>query len=253
MENAHGKSNKVFGLLGKNISYSFSKGYFTQKFKDLSLENHIYRNFDIQSMDQFQKELDRFPELKGLNVTIPYKEDILPFLDELSPLAKAIGAVNTIEFSKEGKRIGHNTDFYGFRDSLAPLIKEHHKNALLLGTGGASKAIAHVFETLAIPFKFVSRTKKQGQFTYEELDQSVIEDHQIIVNCTPLGTYPAVEAYPNIPYQHLSKDHLLYDLIYNPKETRFLKEGKEKGATIVNGQRMLELQAEKSWEIWNGS
>ena len=251
MENVHATLNKVFGLLGRNISYSFSKGYFTQKFKDLSLDDHFYRNFDIQSIDELEGVFKRFPELMGMNVTIPYKQEVMAHLDELSPLAEAIGAVNTIQFTSEGKRIGHNTDFYGFRDSLRPLLRPIHQKALILGTGGASKAVAHVFTKEGIPFTFVSRSKKEGQLTYEELNEAIVTSHKVIVNCTPLGTYPNVEDSPAIPYQFLTADHLLYDLTYNPTKTTFLKKGKEKGATIINGYRMLELQAEKSWEIWN--
>lgn len=251
MENAHEKSNKVYGLLGRNISYSFSRGYFTQKFEALSLTDHSYRNFDMQSIDELEAELDKFPELKGMNVTIPYKQEVIPFLDTLSPLAEAIGAVNTIQFAENGQLIGHNTDYYGFRDSLLPLLQPQHTKALILGTGGASKAVAHVFEKLEIPFQFVSRTKTALQLTYDALDEETVGTHTIIVNCTPLGTFPNTEASPDIPYQHIGKQHLLYDLIYNPAETTFLRKGKERGAMTINGQRMLELQAEKSWEIWN--
>ncbi len=244
-------SSKVFGLLGRNISYSFSKGYFTQKFKELSLDDHLYRNFDIQNIDELEGELKRFPELRGMNVTIPYKQEVMGHLDDLSPLAEAIGAVNTIQFTSEGKRIGHNTDFFGFRDSLLPLLQPIHQKALILGTGGASKAVAHMFETEGIPFQFVSRTKKEGQLTYSALDENTIASYQIIVNCTPLGTFPNIEDRPKLPYQFITDSHLLYDLIYNPAETTFLKRGREKGAIVINGLRMLELQAEKSWEIWN--
>lgn len=238
-----------FGLLGRNISYSFSQGYFTKKFKDLGLKDHSYENFDIQNMDEFKNVLAQ-DNLKGLNVTIPYKQDVIPFLDELDEKAAKIGAVNTIQFSEKGLK-GFNTDAYGFQKSLEPFLKPHHKNALILGTGGASKAVRFVLDELGIANTYVSRSKKEGQYTYEELDQSILEKNTLIINCTPLGTYPNIEDKPALPYQYIGADHLLYDLIYNPKKTSFLAMGEANGATICNGLRMLEQQAEKAWEIWN--
>src|SRR6056297_1858509 len=243
------KKMKRFGLLGKNISYSFSQGYFTQKFKGLGLEDHTYENFDIQNIDKFKNVLAH-NNLKGLNVTIPYKQDVIPYLDELDPKAEKIGAVNTIQFTKNGLK-GFNTDAYGFQKSLEPFLKPHQKNALILGTGGASKAVRFVLDELGIASTYVSRSKKDGQYTYEELDKGIIEKNTLIVNCTPLGTYPNVEEKPALPYQHIGPKHLLYDLIYNPEKTSFLASGEAKGATICNGLNMLEHQAEKAWEIWN--
>lgn len=240
-----------FGLIGKNIDYSFSRSYFKNKFETNNLE-HEYVNFDIPTIEDFPKIIETNSDLNGFNVTIPYKESIIPYLDKLNKKAKKIGAVNTIKFSKKGKLIGYNTDFYGFKKSLKKKLKPHHKKALILGTGGASKAIAYALETLDIPFKFVSRQKKgDNSFSYEELSGSVISEYQIIINCTPLGTFPNVNECPNIPYNHLNSNHLLFDLIYNPSETLFLKKGKEKGAKTLNGLKMLEYQAEKSWRIWN--
>ena len=238
-----------FGLLGKNISYSFSQGYFTQKFKDLGLTNHSYENFDIQNMEELKNVLAQ-DNLKGLNVTIPYKQDVISYLDELDAKAEKIGAVNTIQFTKNGLK-GFNTDAYGFKKSLEPFLKPHHRNALILGTGGASKAVRFVLDELGIANTYVSRSKKQGQYTYEELDKDIIKKNTLIINCTPLGTFPNVEAKPQIPYQYIGAKHLLYDLIYNPEKTAFLALGEANGATICNGLKMLEQQAEKAWEIWN--
>ncbi len=239
-----------YGLIGKNISYSFSKGYFTKKFLDSNLLDCSYDNFDLQNIEQFTKLLQETKNLKGINVTIPYKEEILPFLTELDEEAKRIGAVNTIKFSNNGLK-GYNTDVYGFKKSLVPLLKEHHNKALILGTGGASKAVAYVFGQLGIPYLFVSRVPKENQISYQALTKSMLEKYTIIVNCTPLGTYPNIEVKPEIPYHFINNSHLLYDLIYNPEKTAFLKNGEEQGATIVNGLEMLKLQAEKAWTIWN--
>ncbi|MFD2585723.1 shikimate dehydrogenase family protein [Croceitalea marina] len=243
------KKEKRFGLVGKDISYSFSRGYFSEKFAKLNLAHYSYENFDLDSISKF-KRLLKENSLSGLNVTIPYKELVIPYMDDLDETAAEIGAVNTIQFSANGLK-GYNTDAYGFQKSLTVHLKEYHKKALILGTGGASKAIAHVFKKLDIPFVLVSRKAKKKQLTYRELDKKIIEKYQIIVNCSPVGTHPNVFEKPNIPYQYLSKNHLLFDLIYNPEKTAFLKEGEEKGATIQNGLPMLSFQAEKSWEIWN--
>ncbi len=246
-----GKKENRYGLLGKNIAYSFSQGYFSQKFQDLGLTDHSYENFDMQSILEVDNVLAQ-QGLKGLNVTIPYKQEIIPYLDELDPIAEKIGAVNTIKFAAEGLR-GYNTDAHGFRTALEPYLKPHHTRALVLGTGGASKAVCFVLDELGIVHTYVSRHKKEGQLVYDELDKNIIQDHQIIINCTPLGTFPNVEDKPPIPYEHIGNDHLLFDLIYNPAETSFLSLGKENGASICNGETMLIGQAEKAWEIWNMS
>jgi|TARA_B110000014_G_C20109674_1_gene584323 shikimate dehydrogenase len=244
------KKDNKFGLIGKNISYSFSQKYFSNKFKKEGLDNYIYLNFDINSISQITNILKKNSSIKGLNVTIPYKESVIPFLDKLSNKAKNIGAVNTIRYTKKGELKGYNTDEYGFRNSLLPHLKAHHKKALVLGTGGASKAIAYALEKLHIEYSYVSRNKNTN-YTYNTLTTEIIKEHHIIINCTPLGTFPEIEEYPNIPYDGISNEHLLYDLIYNPKETTFLKKGKKQGAQIINGIKMLELQAEKAWRIWN--
>lgn len=238
-----------YGLLGKNIAYSFSQGYFTQKFKHLGLLDHSYENFDIQNIAELESVLAQ-EHLKGLNVTIPYKQDVIPYLDELDPTAEQIGAVNTIQFTESGLK-GFNTDAYGFQKSLEPYLKPHHKNALVLGTGGASKAICFVLDQMEITNTYVSRSKKEGQYTYEELDKDIMEKNTLIINCTPLGTFPNVKDKPALPYQYIGPEHLLYDLTYNPEKTAFLATGEANGASICNGSKMLEYQAEKSWEIWN--
>ena len=246
------ENSKVFGLLGKNISYSFSRGYFTEKFEKLNLTKNTYVNFDIQKIQDFPAIIKDTQNLGGVNVTIPYKEEVIPFLDKLDETAKNIGAVNTIKFTKRGNLKGYNSDVVGFENSIKPLLKKHHKNALILGTGGASKAIAYALNKNNIKFKFVSR-KPEGntEISYESLIQETLQKYTVIINCTPLGTFPAIEKHPNIPYQFITKNHLLFDLIYNPEISTFLSKGKEKGATIKNGYEMLQLQAEESWRIWN--
>lgn len=242
---------KQYGLIGKNISYSFSKAYFAEKFEKNNNKNHSYENFDIQEIFEFPCILKDNPNLKGLNVTIPYKEVVIPFLDKMSKNASKICAVNTIKITSNGKTKGYNTDFYGFKKSLKPLLQPHHQKALILGTGGASKAVAYALRLLEIDYVFASRKISEHTLTYEEIDASIFEEYQIIINCTPLGTSPNVEASPEIPYEYFTENHIAYDLIYNPEETVFLKKAKEKDATIKNGYEMLVFQAEKAWKIWN--
>jgi shikimate dehydrogenase len=239
-----------FGLVGKDISYSFSRGYFKKKFEALGLTNYAYNNFDLQSISEFPAIFENTLNIQGINVTIPYKEEVIQFLDDIDMVAKKIGAVNTIKFSENGM-IGYNTDAYGFQKSIEPYLKNHHKKALILGTGGASKAIAFVLEELGITFSFVSRSGKNNGFKYQEITDDMISEHTLIINCSPVGTFPNIEEKPAIPYYSINKKHLLFDLIYNPDETAFLTTGKANGATICNGHRMLEFQAEKSWSIWN--
>lgn len=243
--------NKL-GLLGRNISYSFSRTYFKEKFKKENIEHTTYENFDIESIAHFPAIIKNTKNLKGLNVTIPYKRDVMPYLHKINKKAKAIGAVNTIKISKKGKLIGYNTDCYGFLKSLKPYIKPHHKKALILGTGGASKAVVYSLKKLGIDYNYVSRKQsKEINLTYNSLTEHTIKEYQIIINCTPLGTFPNVEDCPNIPYQAISNDHILFDLIYNPEETTFLKRGKQNKAITINGLNMLKLQAEKAWSIWD--
>lgn len=245
------KSKLNFGLVGKDISYSFSKSYFEEKFKREKLP-HSYSNFDINDISEFAKLIEDTPNLKGLNVTIPYKEVIIPKLDQLSKRATKIGAVNTIKITKSNKLIGYNTDYYGFKKSLKPFLKPYHKNALIMGTGGASKAIAHVLKKLNINFVYVNRTiNDKANFVYTDLTADFILNHSLIINCTPLGTYPNIDQSPIIPYQALTEKHILFDLVYNPAKTKFLQLGAQKGAVIINGSQMLRFQAEKAWRIWN--
>lgn len=240
---------KNFGLLGKNIDYSFSRGYFKNKFKTNKLECS-YNNFDLETIEDFE-ELKNTTQLSGLNVTIPYKQEVIPYLDAIDSEAQEIGAVNTIKI-KNGKLTGYNTDHFGFEHSLKPHLKPHHKNALILGTGGASKAVAFALKKLGIPFEYVSRSQSPAvKYTYGSLSKKGVDEYQIIINCTPLGTFPDVTKCPQIPYDQITSNHLLFDLIYNPEETLFLKQGNTKNATTLNGLEMLSLQAEKSWEIWN--
>ncbi|MEY8848897.1 shikimate dehydrogenase [Psychroserpens sp. XS_ASV72] len=241
------------GLIGRNISYSFSRGYFSKKFEAEQLP-FTYENFDIDAISEFPKLLKENPDISGLNVTIPYKEDIIPYLDKLDKKAKKIGAVNTITFNKKGRLKGYNTDCYGFKKSIQPFLKKQHKKALILGTGGASKAVAYTLKKRNIKCDYVSRTKGEKiKFTYDELTVDIIESYKIIINCTPLGTYPEVNVCLNIPYDGITEKHLLYDLIYNPEETKFLRLGKHQGAQTCNGLKMLEFQAEKAWEIWKST
>ncbi|MCF6180876.1 shikimate dehydrogenase [Lutibacter sp.] len=240
-----------FGLIGKNISYSFSKKYFTEKFEKLKLKNLNYYNFDIPEIEEFPFLLyHREDDFRGLNVTIPYKQSIIKYLDDISDEAKEIGAVNTIKITNNNKLIGYNTDTYGFSKSIRPLLNAASKKALILGTGGASKAIAYALKQMDIAFKFVSRNNNLG-ILYSDLNKELIETHLIIINCTPVGTSPNITEKPQIPYQFITKNHIAFDLIYNPEETAFLKAAKKQGAVVKNGLEMLQLQAEKSWEIWN--
>jgi len=236
---------KTYGLIGRNISYSFSRNYFNNKFNNENISNSQYVNFDIDNLSKLNNifNINNF----GFNVTIPYKEAIIPYLDSLDFHGEKIGAVNTIKI-ENGNKIGFNTDWIGFKKSLQPLLKPRHTKALILGTGGASKAVIYALEQLQIETLIVSRN---GKTSYEDLSEEIIQNHTIIINCTPVGTFPNLDSAPNIPYNFITDNHLAYDLIYNPAETLFLKKCKEKGAVIKNGLEMLEIQAEESWKIWN--
>lgn len=242
-----------YGLLGFPLKHSFSKKFFTDKFLNEN-RDATYINFEISDIAELKNIIDTHPNLKGLNVTIPYKEQVIPLLDNLSPEAEAIGAVNVIQIKRAENGIhlkGFNSDIIGFKKSIAPLLLSKHQNALILGTGGASKAVVVGLKQLGIKTKFVSRKKKDNMLTYEELTPEIISQYQIIVNCTPCGMFPHTEECPSLPYDVLTSEHLLYDLIYNPEETLFLKKGREQGAVIKNGLEMLHLQALASWEFWN--
>ena len=245
------ESAKRFGLIGKNISYSFSKKYFKEKFAAELFNDYTYENFDIESIELFPEIIQKNSDLKGLNVTIPYKETIIPYLNSLSKKATLIGAVNVIRFTKKGKLKGYNSDYYGFKKSIQPLLQPHHKKALILGTGGAAKAVAFALDELDIYYTFVSREASENTIDYNRVNATSFDNYQIIINCTPLGTKPNTDEFPPIPYDYFTEKHLAYDLIYNPEQTQFLKKAKKKGAVTKNGYEMLVLQAEKAWKIWN--
>lgn len=245
------KQNKLFGLVGRNINYSFSRAYFSEKFKNEKRANCEYVNYDIASISEFSEIATKNPTLKGLNVTIPYKEEVIPFLNKLSKNAQKIGAVNTITVSKKGKTKGYNTDYYGFKKSLKPLLKKHHTKALILGTGGASKGVAFALDKLNISYTYVSRQSNDQKIAYTDITEKIMKSHLLIINCSPIGTSPNIDLCPEIPYQWITAQHIAYDLIYNPEETLFLQKAKEKGAIIKNGLDMLIFQANKAWDIWN--
>ena len=242
---------KLFGLIGRNIDYSFSRKYFSEKFKKNNLNDCVYLNYDLREINDFNKIVNKNPSLKGLNVTIPYKKTIIPFLDELSDEAKAINAVNTIVFESSGRKIGHNTDYLGFNKALKEKCKSRPENALILGSGGASEAVKYVLNKIGCDFKIVSRHPDKNQIGYYQITKEIIKKTNLIINTTPVGTYPKINEAPNIPYKYLDSEHLLFDLIYNPRETEFLKRGKTNGCRITNGYKMLEYQAEKSWGLWS--
>ena len=245
----------TYALIGKNIDYSFSRQYFTEKFKREGIADCQYINFDIQSLDELPALLASTPNVKGMNVTIPYKEQIIPYLDEVTPEATTIGAVNVVKITHQGSKTilkGFNSDVVGFTQSIEPLLERVHKKALILGTGGSAKAIAFGLESLGLEVLFVSRTPQVNAITYNEVTEATIKEYKVIVNCTPLGMYPNSDSYPELPYEAMDSSHLLYDLIYNPNETTFMKKGASQGATVKNGLEMLLLQAFVSWEYWHG-
>jgi len=242
-------NKKLFGIVGRNIGHSFSPKYFNRKFLNENIDAEFLL-FDLENIELLPEIVNSNPNLEGISVTIPYKQEVFKYLQGVSKEAENIGAVNCIKITKDGLT-GYNTDVIGFKNSLLPLIeKRTNLSALVLGTGGASKAVAFVLNELNIPYKFVSRTKNDGILTYQEIDQSIIEKNLLIINTTPLGMSPKTDASPELPYQHLTENHILFDLIYNPEETKFLKEGRRAEALTKNGLEMLHLQAEAAWEIW---
>jgi shikimate dehydrogenase len=243
---------KQFGLIGFPLGHSFSKIFFTEKFSNESIDAH-YELYPLQNIGEFEK-LIQDVELTGLNVTIPYKQQVMQYLHELDETAAEIGAVNVIKFIRTNGNLilkGYNSDAVGFENSLIPFLKPHHQKALVLGTGGASKAVYYVLKKLGIHPVYVSRNEGPEILTYHQLDKSIIEDNLLIVNCSPVGMFPRVDACPDIPYEFLTEKHLLYDVVYKPEETLFLKKGKEMGAVTVNGLEMLYGQARAAWNIWN--
>lgn len=242
-----------YGLIGYPLGHSFSIGYFNEKFQNECIDA-TYENFEIPSIENLTEILDSNPELKGLNVTIPYKEKVISYLDSISPEARAIGAVNVIKVNHKGNKTelkGYNSDVIGFTQSIEPLLERYHKKALVLGTGGASKAIIFSLKSLGIETLTVSRFERHGCVRYEDITPEMIKEYNVIVNCTPCGMYPQTDDCPNLPYEAMDSHTLLYDLIYNPDETLFLKKGKAQGATVKNGLEMLLLQAFASWNFWN--
>ncbi len=243
-----------YGLIGYPLGHSFSVSYHNQRFADEGI-NAKYINFEIPSIDELPEVLGSNPELKGLNVTIPYKEKVIEFLDYISPEARAIGAVNVIRVIHEGKNIklkGYNSDVIGFTQSIEPMLESHHKRALVLGTGGASKAVAYGLKSLGVEPVFVSRYERPGTIQYDSITPEVVHEYPVIVNCTPLGMFPKIDTCPQLPYEALDDKNILYDLIYNPDETLFMRLGARQGAAVKNGLEMLLLQAFASWEFWNG-
>jgi shikimate dehydrogenase len=245
---------KKYGLTGYPLTHSFSKRFFTEKFETEKIDS-TYENFEIDSIQKFPEIIKNNPEVIGLNITIPYKEQVIPFLDELNDPARKIGAVNTVKITRSGSGVhlkGFNTDTFGFENSLKPLLKEYHKKALILGTGGASKALKYVLKKLEIEFISASVEElKENEIRYSDIDEKMMAERLLIINATPLGTYPKTDTFPPIPYEHITEKHLLFDLVYNPEVTRFMARGKAKGATVENGYGMLLGQALKSYEIWN--
>lgn len=243
---------KHFGLIGKVLVHSFSKKFFTEKFAKEGIDAQ-YDLYELPVIDDF-KTLIASKEFSGFNVTIPYKEQIIPFLDSLDPIAEGIGAVNTVKFIRENGKTelrGYNTDIIGFTDSIKSLLRGHHKKALILGTGGASKAVCYAFKLMGIEYKYVSRNARSDAFTYSDLNEEVMKEYSVVVNCSPVGTFPHHDEAPNIPYEFLTPNHLLYDLVYNPEHTKFCQLGEAHGAICKNGLEMLHNQAIASWKIWN--
>ncbi|GAA5040285.1 shikimate 5-dehydrogenase [Marivirga lumbricoides] len=243
---------KLLGLIGYPLGHSFSKAYFSNKFLKEGLSDYDYQLFPLKDISEFPALLNAFPNLKGLNVTIPYKEKVIPYLDELDESAEKIGAVNVIKLDN-GKKTGYNSDYYGFRKSLQDFLPQNFEGkALVLGTGGASKAINFALGTMELPFQVVSRDSTRG-LSYQSLlnNPELLRHFHLIVNTTPLGTYPSVEEKPDLPYDRIGENHFLYDLVYNPEQTAFMKEGIARNASVKNGYEMLVEQAEKAWEIWN--
>lgn len=245
---------KRYGLIGYPLTHSFSKRFFSDKFEKEGVDAS-YENFEIETISFFPEVVKNNPDLIGLNVTIPYKEKVIPFLDEVDIAAREVGAVNTVKIARDGEKIylkGFNTDTRGFETSLKPLLKDYHKKALILGTGGASKAIKYVLKKLGIEFISASIEELQeNEIRYDAIDEKMMAERLLIINATPLGTYPKVENFPPIPYEFVTEKHLLFDLVYNPEVTKFMEKGKARGATVKNGYEMLLQQALKSYEIWN--
>ncbi len=242
---------KKFGLIGFPLAHSFSKQYFTKKFADAGLQDHAYENFELPNIDTLRNMLQSNPSLKGFNITIPYKKQIIPFLDSMTDDVANMQACNCVQMV-DGKMKGHNTDVIGFEKSLKQSLQAHHQMALVLGTGGAASAVQFVLQKLGIAFQNVSSSAQPNSIAYAALTEEIMSTHLLIVNTTPLGTFPNIEQAPDIPYHLLTSNHFLFDLVYNPPKTLFLQRGEERGTIIQNGYDMLVYQAEAAWDIWNG-
>lgn len=245
---------KKLGLIGYPLGHSFSKKFYLEKFERENITDFHYDLYPVEDISSFPQLFERDLAFYGFNVTIPHKRNVMRFLNEFSPEAAEINAVNCVQIRWQGGKPylkGFNTDAFGFEQSLRPLLQRQHTSALIFGNGGAAQAVLFVLNKLGIPFKTVSRNKSNGDLTYAELTENMIASHKLLINCSPVGTFPHIEDAPDIPYEGIGSEHLLYDLIYNPEETAFLQKGKKQGATIKNGLEMLILQAEKNWEIWN--
>lgn len=243
-----------YGIIGYPLGHSASQTFFNKKFKDENIDAEYFK-YQIPDILDFPDIIKSNPELQGMNVTIPYKEQVIPYLDELDEDTRQIGAVNVIKFVREGDTLklkGYNSDLVGFQESIKPLLKEHHQKALILGTGGASKAVLQGLKNLGLEYKFVSRAKtSDNMISYKDLTQDIMSEYTVVVNASPVGTFPNVDECPDIPYQWINESHLFYDLVYNPSVTKFLKLATEQGADVKNGEEMLRLQAVAAWEIWN--
>lgn len=247
---------KTFGLIGYRLGYSFSKKFFSEKFEKGGLSEYEYVNFELDSIDEFPNIFEKNPNISGLNCTIPYKQQIMKYMDSIDSEAAEVGAVNTVKVIRENgvmKLVGYNSDVYGFENSLKPMLGKKHQKALILGTGGASKAIKYILTKLGIDYVSASIEEQlyEKEIRYSEIDEQLIQECLIVINATPLGTFPKVDNCPDIPYQFITSSHVLFDLVYNPEITMFMKKGLEKGASVKNGLEMLHLQAIRSWEIWN--
>jgi shikimate dehydrogenase len=245
---------RKFGLIGYPLGHSFSQKYFTGKFRNENIPDCSYENFPLKDINRLNELLKLETDLAGLNVTIPHKSDVIRFLDDISPEAEEVGAVNVIKITRDKKEIilsGFNSDVYGFTQSILPFLKKHTGNALVLGTGGSSRAVCYALAKIGLDVTLVSRKHQPGMITYSDVDDLVMKNTSLIVNTTPLGMFPDTTGKPEIDYNLLTSRHILFDLVYNPEMTAFLKEGQERGCTVIGGLKMLHLQAEKSWEIWN--
>jgi shikimate dehydrogenase len=246
----------ILGLVGKSLKHSYSATLFNKRFQDLGFADFNYALFELNEIGEFKNLLQHETDLKGFNVTIPYKQEIIPFLDELDETAQKTGVVNTVSIEKFNGKIllkGYNTDYLGFKKSIKPLLRPEHERALILGKGATSNTVAHVLQDIGIDVLFVSRNKNDDEtILWDEINNYVIEHHKLIINTSPLGMFPDVDIYPDIPYQHISSEHLIYDVVYNPEKTQFLSKAELQGAQIQNGFTMLQLQAEEAWKIWKG-